>query len=186
MWSVRLRVVGNEKLYHHRQGALGVSHWSKNISVDWGTFSKADLVHSTWRYCPFATSFTLLKPVGLNKKNGIRKKICVDSSLTCDFVSGELGSLFGEVAENRVGNQNFNSGRGHAFFCLFPHWNWPWDSFSIPSGVLYSADVSCHGKWSIRYLMLCDHVSRSTVLGGLHLPHFLLNVMEGCSQILLC
>ena len=97
-------------------------------------------------------------------------------------MSGEQGSLFREVAENRVGNQNFDSGRGHAFFCLFPHWNWPWDSFSIPSGVLYSADVSCHGKWSIRYLMLCDHMSSSTVLGGLRLLHFLLNVVERCSH----
>jgi len=28
------------------------------------------------------------------------------------FVSGELGSLFREVADNRVGNQNFDSDRG--------------------------------------------------------------------------
>jgi hypothetical protein len=51
---------------------------------------------------------------------------------------------------------------------------------------VYSADVSFHRNLASQYLMLCNHVSSSTVLGILRLLHFLLNVMEGCSQTLHC
>jgi len=52
------------------KGRVGFHSEAKNISVDWGTFSKADLVYSTWSYCPFVFHLLFWNQQALiNKRN---------------------------------------------------------------------------------------------------------------------